>query len=70
MGVMGAWTCGHFKTSLVWVFFLLVFVLGCYGYRLMVAVKKRVATHANEFYDPPYPEKESVYWLVDIIQKV
>lgn len=32
-GVMGAWVCGHYNMSTVWVFFLLCMVLGCYGLR-------------------------------------
>jgi hypothetical protein len=38
--------------------------------RLLVATKKRVSVHANKFYDPVYPGRESVYWIVDFIQKV
>lgn len=39
-------------------------------HRLLIATKKRVAVHANKFYDPVNPGRESVYWIVDFIQKV
>ncbi|KNC83378.1 hypothetical protein SARC_04365 [Sphaeroforma arctica JP610] len=67
---MSAWVLGNYDFSLVWIVFLAVGLLAIQLIAVKRKVQKRVINHANTFYDNPNPEKESMYWVNNLIKTI
>eukprot|EP01134_Creolimax_fragrantissima_P006744 CFRG6744T1 len=67
---MSAWLLGHFGFNVIWVVFMAVALLVVQIQSVIRQVQKRVIHHANAYYDNPNPEKESLYWVNNLIKTI